>query len=291
MHYPLVSFITVNYNTTRDTLEFLESAFQLTYPHIEIVVVDNASTEDPGHRIKSKFPTVKYIRSKENLGFAGGNNLGIHASEGEYLFFLNNDTVLFAGFLEPIIDFMQAHPEVGMASPKVLFSGGKIIQYAGSSEINYLGRGNRIGLGENDYGQYNSIYPTALPHGAAVIVPRKIIDEVGLMPEVFFLYYEEHDWCKQIKRKGYQMYYIGTSSVIHKESMSTGGNESYLKVYYLHRNRFLYMRRNSTGIAFFLGVVFYLFIAFPKNLLGYLFRGKLHFVRALFDGLIWNFKF
>ena len=207
MRKPLVSIISINYNSLSDTIEFLESVDRLTYPELEIILVDNASRENPKEIINRQFPKVHLIVSSENLGFAGGNNLGILASKGEYLLFLNNDTLLFPDFVETLVDFMQAHPDAGMASPKVLFPDGKTIQYAGTTRISeFTGRGDRLGLSEIDRGQYDRTYKTGLGHGAALIVPRKVVDEVGLMPELYFLYYEEHDWCEQIKRKGYSMY-------------------------------------------------------------------------------------
>lgn len=285
---PLVSLITINYNTTKDTLEFLESATKLTYPNIEIIVVDNASRERPGELLIDKFPQIKFIQSEENLGFAGGNNLGVMASNGEYIFFLNNDTVLFPDFLQPIVEFMETHPDAGMASPKVLYPDNQTIQYAGANGINaFTGRGSRIGLFEKDNGQYDSCYKTDLGHGAALIVPRKIIDEVGLMPELYFLYYEEHDWCEMVKRAGYNMYYIGNSKILHKESVSTG-NESPLKTYYLTRNRLIFMRRNFKGMPLLTGIIFFFLISIPKNTLYYALKNQFHLLKAFFRGVTWN---
>jgi len=286
---PLVSIITVNYNAPDDTLEFLQSVKELTYPNLEVIVVDNASKEDPGRRIAEAFPDVIYIRSEQNLGFAGGNNLGIKISKGDYLFFLNNDTLLYHDFMEPIVNFMEEHPDAGMASPMVVYPDGKTIQYAGGIGINpYTGRGKRVGLFEEDRGQYNMICKTDFGHGAAMIVPRRVIDEVGPMPELFFLYYEEHDWVEQVKRAGFFMYYIGTTKVLHKESISTGGFESPLKVYYLTRNRLLFMRRNTEGLAYVIGLIFFVLISIPKNTLMYLFRGKLKLLGSFYQGIGWN---
>lgn len=289
---PLVSFITVNYNHLDDTIEFLESAQQLSYPNVEVIVVDNDSpkrTERPTQELMARFPKVKFIQSDKNRGFAGGNNLGLAAAKGDYLFLLNNDTVMPVGFLEPIIDFMESHPDAGMASPKVLYPDKKTLQYAGAIAISPLtGRGKRLGLFEQDNGQYDKIYKTDLGHGAAFIVKRKAFELAGLMPEIYFLYYEEHDWCEQLKRKGFNMYYIGTSHIIHKESVSTGGDESPLKVYYLTRNRLIFMRRNSSGLAFVSGLLFFVFIAAPRNILKYLLKGKMQLVKSYIKGVRWN---
>ena len=286
---PLVSIVSVNYNTLADTLEFLESAQHLTYPAVEIIVVDNASRENPEAAIAAAYPNVKVIVSPTNLGFAGGNNLGLRVATGKYFMLLNNDTLLFPDFLNTLVDFMESNPDAGMASPKVLYPDGKTIQYAGALRINALtGRGKRLGLFEQDHGQYDKIYKTDLGHGAALIVPRKVVDETGMMPEIYFLYYEEHDWTEQVKRKGYSMYYIGTAKILHKESVSTGGDESPLKVYYLTRNRILFMRRNFSGLPFLSGLLFFTFFSTPKSILKYAVKGKFNLVSAFLRGIGWN---
>jgi GT2 family glycosyltransferase len=286
---PLVSIISINYNALKDTVEFLDSAQHLTYPALEIILVDNASIENPKSFINSAFPNVKVIVSPVNLGFAGGNNLGIRAATGEYLLFLNNDTLLFPDFVDVLVAFMLNHPHTGMASPKVLYPDGKTIQYAGANSISPLtGRGKRIGLFETDHGQYDTTHITGLPHGAALIMPRKVVDETGLMPELYFLYYEEHDWCEQVKRKGYSMQYVGTTRILHKESVSTGGDESPLKVYYLTRNRLLFMRRNFSGVPFISGLIFFILISTPKNLLKYLVKGNFSLFTDYIRGVAWN---
>ncbi|CAN5417858.1 glycosyltransferase family 2 protein [soil metagenome] len=286
---PLISLITVNFNTLKDTVEFLESVRHLSYPHIETIVVDNFSKESPGPMLTKKFPNIIFIQSSKNLGFAGGNNLGIQAAKGDYLFFLNSDTIVSPDFLQPLIEFMESNQKVGMASPKVLFADNKTIQYAGAVAINpYTGRGKRVGLGEEDKRQYDTCYPTGLGHGAALLVRREVIIQVGLMPEIFFLYYEEHDWCEQAKRKGFEMYYLGIASIIHKEGMSTGGDESPLKIYYMSRNRLLFHRRNSKGFPFLIGLLFFSLIAVPKTTAKYLLGGKVQQIKAFYRGIGWN---
>ncbi len=287
---PLVSIITVNYNQTQVTRELLHSLRRITYEPVEVIVVDNGSPDTSIRSLPQEFPEINYIQAERNLGFAGGNNVGISASKGEFVFLVNNDVEVTPGFLEPMLDIFQQYPDAGMASPKVLYPDGRI-QYAGAIGINAVtGRGKRLGWNETDEGQYDKIYKTDLGHGAALMIPRRVIDEVGLMPEVYFLYYEEHDWCEQVKRKGYRMYYVGTSSVIHKESVSTGGDESYLKVHYLNRNRLLFMRRNFQGVPYFIGLMFFFLLAMPKKCLLYLWRGNVHLMRAVVEGIVWNFS-
>lgn len=288
-NYPLVSLITINYISLKDTIEFLETTIKLTYPNIEVIVVDNNSPHGkPTPELKKKYPNVKFIDSEVNLGFAGGNNLGIKVAKGEYYFLLNNDTLLFPEFLEPIITFMEAHPQVGMASPKVLYPDGKTIQFAGAIGISpYTGRGKCLGIHELDVGQYDLNYETDLGHGAALIVPRKVVETVGLMPEIYFLYYEEHDWCEIVKRAGFKMHFLGTSKIIHKESATTG-NDSELKTYYMTRNRVIFMRRNFFGVPYLFGILFFTFFSVPKNTISFLLKGKGKLLASFYKGILWN---
>jgi GT2 family glycosyltransferase len=186
---------------------------------------------------------------------------------------------------------MEAHPEAGMGSPKILYPDNKTIQYVGSIGISpYTGRGKRIAVLEEDKGQYDRCYATDLAHGAAMVVPRAVIDTVGAMPEEFFLYYEEHDWCEQIKRAGYKVYYIGDSKIFHKGSVSVGGPDSPLKVYYMTRNRLLFMRRNFSGIKFYIGLVFFIVLTIPKQTISFLLRGKFKLMNSFYSGILWNMK-
>lgn len=285
---PLVSIISVNYNQPKFTIEFLASLKKITYPAIEVIIVDNGSKEDPSELFLKEYPGVIMIVSKQNLGFAGGNNLGIVQAKGKYILFLNNDTEVDPGFLEPLVQTMESNPMIGMASPKILFPDNNILQYAGATDINpFTGRGRRYGDMELDKGQYDVSCETQLCHGAAMIVPLEVIRKVGLMPEVFFLYYEELDWCAMVKRAGYKLYYIHDSKVYHKESMSVGKSNP-MKTYYLVRNRLVYMRRNVKGFALLVSMIFFILFAIPKNSFGFILKGQFVHLRAYFKGIIWN---
>lgn len=290
MTQPLVSIITVNYNGVAITLEMLRSLERILYPNIEIIVVDNGSKEDPSP-IVEQFPQVKLIRSLENLGFAGGNNLGITAAKGKYLLFLNNDTEVDPDFLGTLVEVFENDPDVGVASPKILFYQSKdknTIQYAGSAGINpYTIRGAKIGSFEQDQGQYDDVRETALGHGAAMMIPMEVVKKVGLMPDIYFLYYEEHDWFEMIKRAGYKIWYVGTSVVYHKESMTVGPN-SPLRTYYMTRGRLLFTRRNTHGLQWISSLLFFILLSFPKNVLSYTIKGQFSLLKAFVEGCTWH---
>jgi GT2 family glycosyltransferase len=290
--YPLISIITLNWNTTDVTCEFLRSIReQNNYPRIEVIVVDNASREDPTAAFLAAYPDAIIVRNGANLGFSAGNNAGIRAAKGEYLFIVNNDTEFTPGLLEGLLEIFRTYPDAGMASPKFHYFFEKgTIEYAGYEQVNILtGRNGMVGCREKDRGQYDAVRPTHYVHGGGMMVPRRVVDEVGLMPEIFFLYYEELDWSEQIKRKGYSIYYQPASLIYHKESMTTG-KSSPLKTFYLTRNRILFMRRNVSWPAFLVFTTYFLFFTMPKNTLSYLVRGQSAHLKSFWKGVLWQFN-
>ncbi len=289
--FPLVSIITINYNHSETTMELIESLSHISYPNIEIIVVDNASPNDDPKRIKEKYPRIVLVESIVNYGFAGGNNLGIMRARGEYILLLNNDTEVEPDFLEPLVKKFQNNPEIGAISPKIRYFNKKdTFQYAGFTEINnWTVRNKTIGEDEKDIGQYDFDRETAYAHGAAMMIPMDIIKKVGMMSYEFFLYYEEADWCLRIRNAGYKIFYVHNSIVFHKVSVTTGNN-SQLKTHYLTRNRIVFMRRNIHGHTFIIALLYQLFIAVGKNGIIYLLKGRGKLAGAYWSGIIWNIK-
>jgi GT2 family glycosyltransferase len=291
MNYPLVSIITINFDHPEVTCQLLASLRKATYQNFEIIVVDNASPNDDPACIKETFPEIIFIQSKENLGFAGGNNLGIRIAKGKYILLLNNDTEVDPGFLEPLVAKFETNPQIGAVSPKIkFFHTPDTIQFAGISEFNpYTIRNKGIGYGEKDSGQFELDRLTAFVHGAAMMVPMDVIRKVGLMAECYFLYYEEHDWAARIKKAGYQLWYVHNSTVLHKESISTG-KISALKTYYMNRSRLLFLRRNVSGITFPLALMYQLLVSIPKNALVFLLKGYPGHFKAYSNAVTWHIK-
>jgi GT2 family glycosyltransferase len=289
--FPLVSIISINYNQSGVTLEMLESLKKATYPNFEVIIVDNASPTDNPDIIKEKYPEITLIKSPENLGFAGGNNLGIEASNGEYILLLNNDTEVDPNFLEPLVKKFQENPAIGVISPKIYFHHTPgMLQFTGISKINkYTTRSTGWGYGKMDTGQFNEDKETFFTHGAAMMIPRPVIKKVGLMAPIFFLYYEEMDWVQRIRNAGYQAWYVHNSVIYHKESLSTG-KQSPLKIYYINRARIIYMRRNTKGFDLIVAFLFQNFISAPKNLILFLLKRRTDLFKAYWEAIIWNIK-
>lgn len=283
--------IILNYNQLQVTCEFIESTKKLNYKNFEIILVDNASKEDPTEFITTKYPNVKFVRNEKNLGFTGGNNVGLKAARGDFYFIVNNDTEVTENLLESILEPFSKDPSIGVVSPKIrYFSFPNIIQYAGFTEINPItGRNSCIGSMEEDKGQRDTGGYTYYAHGAAMLVKKEVVEKVGGLPDLFFIYYEELDWSAHIRRAGYKIYYEPKGLIYHKESI-TMGSESALKAYYHNRNRILFMRRNSSTFQFMLFLPFLIFFIIPKTSIKYLLKRQNTHLKNLYKGLIWNLK-
>jgi GT2 family glycosyltransferase len=289
---PLISLITINYNTTHLTCDLLRSINEHnTYQNLEVIVVDNASKEDPSQLLKAVYPNVQLILNGINAGFSGGNNAGIKVAKGDYLFLINNDTEFTPGLIEGLLEVFAQYPDAGVVSPKFHFYFQKgTIEYAGYKSVSILtGRTGMIGRGEKDEGQYNKVQVTSSAHGGGMMVSRKVIEEVGLLYEPYFLYYEELDWSEQIKRKGYKIYFQPKALIYHKESMTTG-KESPLKTFYLTRNRVLFMQRNMSWFAYIIFLLYFSFFPVPKNTLVYFIKGQMVHLKSFWKGIIWHFN-
>lgn len=287
-----LSIITVNYNGINDTQMMIESVLSNLTQEVEIIIVDNGSLHDESALLKEKYPFVKAIRSSGNLGFAGGNNLGYKHSTGNYILFLNNDTILKDDSLSFLIETLKSNPRIAGVSPKIIFNDemGRI-QYAGYTELSSVTIRNRtIGNNEKDFGQYDITAPTAYLHGAVMLVKREVIEEVGMMPECYFLYYEEMDWSAQMKKAGYELMYEPRSVVYHNESSSTG-KDSPLKIYYMTRNRLLFAWRNRSGLKRIITLVYLLLIATSKDIVKYAVGIRFDLVEATCKGCCDFFKF
>lgn len=247
----ILSIISINYNGLEDTCALIDSIPNTD--GIEVIVVDNNSTNDEASLLEERYPHATIIRSQTNLGFAGGNNLGIRASHGKYLYFVNNDTIFRDDytknngtcFVQSLIDKLESSPSIGAVCPKIRFAWDDApIQYAGYTPLSDITlRNHPIGFGEADYGQYNIPHVTPYAHGAAMMVKREVIEKAGYMPECYFLYYEELDWSVMIRKSGYDIWYEPSCTIFHKESKTTGQN-SPLRTYYITRNRLLFAKRN-----------------------------------------------
>jgi GT2 family glycosyltransferase len=279
-----LSIITVNYNGLNDTCALIDSIpFN---EDMEVIVVDNGSKENEADILQERYPNIKAIRSDKNLGFAGGNNLGIKAAKGKYLYLINNDTIFKDCNSQILIKRLESSTKIGMVCPKIRFAwDNNPIQFTGYTPLSPITVRNRaIGYGEDDKGQYDTPHLTPYAHGAAMMLKREVIDKVGLMPDCYFLYYEELDWSMMITRAGYEIWYEPASTIYHKESQSTGQN-SPLRTYYITRNRLLLVKRNWPSLTKYLAYAYLQIIVETRDIIKFLLKGRTDLLIANVKGL------
>lgn len=285
MTKPRISVISVNYNGIAVTGAMIDSLRRHVTTPLEIIVVDNGSERDEAAMLRERYPDITVLRSDENRGFAGGNNLGIRAATGDCLLLLNNDTEVADDTLHYLCETLDANPAIGAVCPKIRFwAPPQAIQFAGYEPLTRITLRNAlIGFGKPDDGSYDTPHDTPYAHGAAMMVRRAAVEKAGTMPEEYFLYYEELDWSVRIREAGYRIAYDPRATVFHKESATTG-QQSPLRSYYLTRNRLLFARRNRRGTARRLSVVYQLGVALPKSVCTSLLHGRRDLAAAVLRG-------
>lgn len=283
---PRISIITVNYNGFALTCAMIDSLRRHITTPIQIVVVDNGSKLDEAAMLREGYAEeITVIRSPENLGFAGGNNLGIEVATGDYLLLLNNDTEVEDDTLHYLCQTLDSDPTIGVVCPKIrFFAPPRLVQFAGYMPLTRITLRNAlVGFGEADSPTFDTPHDTPYAHGAAMMVRREVVAQAGLMPELYFLYYEELDWSVRITEKGWRIVYDPRAVVFHKESATTG-QSSPLRTYYLTRNRLLFAHRNRQGEERLLSTAYQLGVALPKAVVTSLLQRRADLAHAALCG-------
>jgi GT2 family glycosyltransferase len=248
MESPLVFLVVLNWNGFEDTVECLESCRAISYPRLRLLVVDNGSVDGSEEKLRERFPDVELVQTGRNLGFAGGNNVGIRRAleqNAEYVLLLNNDTVVDEGFVAALVRTAQSDAAIGMLCPKIYrFDPPDVLWYAGGYIIEWLGWGKHRGDGVRDVGQFDTVEEINRPTGCALMVSSALCDRVGLLGEEYFLYCEDLDWGLRARKSGFKVVYDPGSRVWHKVSRSTTGSRSSVVLYYYVRNLLLCLDRN-----------------------------------------------
>ena len=239
--------IVVNYNGLRFLDECLTAVLaQELSQAFEVVVVDNASTDSSAACIRERYPSVRLIQAGRNLGFAGGNNLGIRASHGRYVVLLNNDTAVRPGWLAALVNAAETDPKVGAVSGKLLFKNQPgTIQNAGILLLSD-GSGADRGFREPDHGQYDSREEVFGACGASALYRREMLDDVGLLDETFFMYYEDTDLSWRMRLRGWRVLYEPAAVVDHVHA-GTSREWSPFFIFHVDRNRLFMVLKNGSG--------------------------------------------
>lgn len=251
MATPNVTIILVNYNGTSDTRECLRSLAQITYPSYDIVVIDNGSRDvHEVHELQKSFPDVMVIRSDENKGFAGGNNIGIRVAQergSDYALLLNNDTMVEAKFLDAMVAAAEADARIGMVGAKIYYyTHPETIWYDGGSfSWNKGVHHTRIGTRDMRSGDVTP-RSTDFITGCAMLVRMSAVKKIGLLEESFFMYHEDADWCLRARKEGFLLVVAPEAHVWHKIARSAVTMGEPRIHYYDARNSLLLARRNAS---------------------------------------------
>ena len=246
MSSPRVTIIILNWNGAEDTSACLASVARLDYPACETVVVDNGSTDDSVTLLRERFPNLVLIETGRNLGYAGGNNVGLrYAIErgSEYVLLLNDDAEVMPESLRLLVEAVEASPQAGVAGPTICYYDfPEVIWSAGGAFDRRRGDSRMIGLNERDRGQFGE-RPREVDFvtGCALLARTEAICKAGLLDERFFMYYEETEWCMRISRAGYRILHVPQAKVLHKISPHAQADSPFVR-YYMTRNRLLFLR-------------------------------------------------
>ncbi|TEU12046.1 MAG: glycosyltransferase family 2 protein, partial [Anaerolineales bacterium] len=250
---PHVLVIVLNWNGLVDTLECLESLACLDYPDYKVVIVDNGSMDGSVKAIREHFPDVTLIENEENLGYAGGNNVGLRyamAQGADYALLLNNDTVVDPAFLRILVDAAEADPTVGIVGPTIYYHERPDVIWSAGGAIDWRrGSTRMVGLDEQDEGQFGQVLRTVdFVTGCAMLVRRAVLEQAELLDERFFAYYEETEWCVRASRAGFKIVHVPLACIWHKISPIAQA-DSPLVHYYMTRNRLLFLKATGAGLG------------------------------------------
>jgi GT2 family glycosyltransferase len=261
---PKVFVIILNWNLPGDTIDCLRSVLETSYPLLEVVVVDNASSDNSVDRIRKRFPQMPLIQSGENLGYAGGNNLGIRYAlekNADYILLLNNDTLVQKSLIDHLVDFSLEQPSIGILGPAIYYYHpaqrfwrlGARYGWAGPIPL-------EIGRDALDRNQFSDPFQVDYVTGCAMWVRSELFMKLGLLDDTFFMYYEDADFCHRARQAGYAIYVVPRAKMWHKVS-GTSGKEKGIALYYQARNRLIFYNRINKGFNRFMANAFLLISA------------------------------
>ncbi len=285
---PLVYIVIINYNNYEDTIECINSLREISYKNYKIVVVDNNSANQSVDILNNAFLDVEIVQAGKNLGFAGGCNIGINLAlenRAEYVLLINNDTVVDKDFLAEMISSFKNNNSVGIV-------GGKIYNYYNKNLIDSAG-------GYVDFFRFvtvNYSVSQEIPRceqeadyisGCLMLIKTEIFHKVGVLPEEYFMYYEDTDFCVKVKESGYKILCNSRAIIYHKISKSSGGESSSFAIKYNVRNRLIFMRKYKykiSKIKYFAALLYFYITRFVRIIL-YFIKGDTDRANAIIEGI------
>lgn len=306
---PSVAIIIINWNGADDTIECLESLNKIDYPNYKIFLIDNGSSDDSVLRLRAvSAPNLEIIETGKNLGFSGGNNVGIKKALTEnfdYVLLLNNDTTVDPNFLDELVKIAESGKDIGIVGPKIYFfnepnriwygggkfswlGGGRHLQY---EEIDPVAEQARYGAGKNP--DENKPRETDYMTGCAFLIKSEVIKKIGMLDERFFMYYEDTDWSLSAKKSGYKIIYAPSAKIYHKISKTAAklGNPT---IHYYHIRNALLLSKKQAPLIILAGIYAWSIMNYAKQILkSVILPSKLDISKMIMRGIkdFWKGKF
>lgn len=289
-HGPRVSVIVLNWNGLDLTKECLDSLQKVSYPNLEVILVDNGSLDGSQGYFRENYPWVRLIENSRNLGFAGGNNVGMRSAlkgDVDYILLLNNDTVVDPRFIDELVEKGESRADIGVLCPKIYYyDDPDIIWYAGGSISLLRGASRHFGFREIDMGQHDTPREVNFVTGCAFFIKRAVIEKIGLLDEAFFIYSEDADWSTRAVKAGYRCWYVPASRIWHKEGMSSKCKPNGYKARIGTRNMAYLIYKHAKGPKFALCLgSFIMSWLLPGTAKGLL-KGRSEEVAGMWKGLL-----
>ena len=248
---PLVIAVILNTNRRDDTLACLRSLAESTYDNLAVMVLDNASTDGSVEAIRTEFPDVQIVPLSENKGYAGNNNVGIRLAleqGADWVFVLNEDTLLAPDCVERLMEAGESDPRVGIVGPMVYHADEPdVIQSAGGLFDRYW-RPKHAGQNEPDTGQFSTVRSVEWVTGCALMIRRETVEDIGLLDERFFYYWEETEWCFRAGKHGWRILHVPQARLWHK-GVQRDYKPSPAVTYYNTRNRLLFLAKHHAPLT------------------------------------------
>jgi hypothetical protein len=243
-----IYIILVNYNSYQDTIECIESLKQINFDSYKIIIVDNASTDESVNKlINYADDRLVLLRSNKNLGFSGGNNIGIKYAlddGADYVLLLNNDTIVEPDFLQNMVETAENDKEIGIVGCKIKYNGDRNLLWFAGGQVNWFKfLGEHFGKRELDDGKYDKLIEVSFVTGCCMLIKREVIEKVGMLPDEYFMYFEDVDFCVRVQEAGFKIIYEPKAVIYHKIGISSGGEESPFSIKWSTRNRIYFMHK------------------------------------------------
>jgi len=246
---PHVGVVILNWKRPNDTRACLHSLRALTYPHYQVVVVDNGDSSGDPASLRREFTWVHFIENGRNLGFAGGSNVGIqHLLDAgvDYVFLLNDDTEVAPDLLDILVEAAETNADIAILGPKICYFSQPGLVWSAGGRVSHIGEPSHLGVDLPDNREEHDLRDVDYVSGCGILVRSSLIKRVGVLDERFFAYFEETEWCARARRAGFRVVYVPRARMWHKIEMTVRGT-SPLYLYLMTRNRLLFLQLRGAG--------------------------------------------